>query len=358
MNSRRPRVLISYFFEDDSIPLGFACQAAFEKLGFETRGFHAQAEHPAQRLLKPANKLLKTLLCRPVDLAQGTRWHNHAFRQAELRRTVAEFRPDLLLAIRGNSFDRALIAGLKEEFGIRHCVGWWVKDPRSDDQMLRDAEIYDRYFCIHTHGYAAESGIVHLPALGIYPELYRPTGERAEDNYTADIAFVGGHSARREEFIRPLLDRRIRIYGPGWRKRKRFFDRALMRRWAGSGIWGEPLVDLYNRSRIVLNITSWDPRRLSGQNLRLLDVPATGAFLLTDHAEEVLEYFTPGREIETFASAEELKSKADFYLANPAARERIARAGLARSHALPTYETRMRALLDTIGWEGGAERAA
>jgi len=352
MTQRRPRVLISYFFENDSIPLGFACRAAFESLGFEVRGFHGQAEHSIQHLIKPANKLLKTLLFRPFDLSQGTRWHNHAYRQNELRRVVAEFRPDLLLVIRGNSFDHDVIASLKIEFAISQCVGWWVKDPRSDDQMLRDAQVYDHYFCIHTNGYSADSGIVHLPALGVYSELYRPTCERREENYITDISFVGGHSTRREQFIRPLLANQVRIYGPGWRKRKRFFDLALMRRWTASSIWGEPLVDLYNRSRIVLNITSWDPRRLSGQNLRLLDIPATGAFLLTDQSDEVLEYFAPGREIETFANAEELKSKVEFYLANPVARERIAAAGLKKSHSLPSYRTRMKSLLDSIGWKG------
>lgn len=347
---RPPRVLISYFFEPDSIPLGFACQAGFERLGFAVRGFHGQAEHGMQRVFKPASKLVKTFTGRRVDLSAGTRWHNHAHRQAMLRRAVAEFRPDLLLVIRGNSFDRELVAELKAEYGIRECVGWWVKDPRDDDQMLRDAEIYDHYFCIHRHGYTPQSGIRHLPALGVYDQLYRPLHAREESAYVADIAFVGGHSTRREEYLRPLLAHDIRIYGPGWRKRKRIFDRPLMRRWAGPSIWGEPLVELYNRSRIVLNVTTWDPRCKGGQNLRLLDVPATGAFLLTDHADEVLEYFTPGVEIETFSSAAELADKTAYYLAHPEQRERIARAGHERSRRLPTYEQRMGELLGGIGW--------
>ncbi|MDD5250231.1 MAG: glycosyltransferase [Rhodocyclaceae bacterium] len=346
-----PRVLISYFFEDDSIPLGFACRDAFEALGFHARGFHGQAEHRFYRhVLKPASKLLKALSARPVDLSRGTRWHNAAFREAELRRAVADFRPDLLLVIRGNSFDGRVLSELKAEYGIRACVGWWVKDPRSDDQMLRDADSYDHYFCIHTHGYDAASGIHHLPALGVYSRLYRPTVARSESNFVADIVFAGGHGERRERYVRPLLDHDLRIYGPGWRKGRRIFDGRLMRRWAGSGIWGEPLVDMYCRSRIVLNVTSWDPQRLGGQNLRLLDVPATAAFLLTDDTDEVREYFTPGQEIETFTTPEELRDKVAFYLARPEARERIARAGYERSRRLPTYEMRMKALLDAIGW--------
>lgn len=351
MTKTRPRVLISYFFADDSIPLGFACRDAFVALGFEARGFHGQAEHWFNRqVLKPASKLAKATLSRPVDLSAGTRWHNQTYREARLRRAVAEFRPDLLFVIRGNSFERQVIAEIKEQFGIRACVGWWVKDPRSDDQMLRDAAIYDHYFCIHTHGYDAGTGIHHLPALGIYSSLYRPVARRNESSFVADIVFAGGYGERRDEYVRPLLDHDLRIYGPGWRKGRRMFDRSLMRRWAGSGIWGEPLVDLYCRSRIVLNVSSWDPRRLGGQNLRLLDVPATGAFLLTDHTDEVLEYFTPGRDIDTFSSPDELRDKVAYYLAHPDVRERIARSGHERSLLLPTYEARMKALLEAVGW--------
>ena len=274
MNSKyRPRVLISYFFDDDSIPLGFACREAFVALGFDALGFHSQVEHVInRRFLKPASKLAKVVLRRPMDLSQDTRWHNQTHREAKLRHAVASFRPDLLFIIRGNSFDGELIAALKAEHDIRATVGWWVKDPRSDDQMLRDARIYDHYFCIHTHGYGPDSGIRHLPALGVYARLYRPMSARSEYNYLNDIVFVGGYAVRREENLQSLYDQGLRIYGPGWRKGRRMFDPGLRKAWAGSGIWGEPLVNLYCRSRIVLNVSSWDPRRLGGQNLRLFDV--------------------------------------------------------------------------------------
>ncbi|MBU1236407.1 MAG: glycosyltransferase [Gammaproteobacteria bacterium] len=54
-------------------------------------------------------------------------------------------------------------------------------------------------------------------------------------------------------------------------------------------------------------------------------IHATGAFLLTDQTEEVREYLTSGREIETIASHDELSDKAGYYLVHAEARERIAR---------------------------------
>ena len=116
----------------------------------------------------------------------------------------------------------------------------------------------------------------------------------------------------------------------------------------GSSIWGKQLVDLYNSSEIVLNISSWDSDNLGGQNLRLFDVPACGAFLLTEYSEELSEHYRLGVEIETFKTPDELRDKVDYYLKHPVERERIAKLGYERVLKLPNYETRMKEKLDQI----------
>ena len=71
-------------------------------------------------------------------------------------------------------------------------------------------------------------------------------------------------------------------------------------------------------------------------NLRIFETLASGAFLLTDHCEEIAELFEVGVEIETFNNASELKLKVEYYLVNPEAREAIAKRGyekLMKSHA-------------------------
>ena len=81
MNSK-PRILISYFFAEDSIPLGFSCAHAFGELGFDVLYFHSQAEHPFQlHFLKYVSKLCKTVLFRPIDISKGTRWDNQIYRE-------------------------------------------------------------------------------------------------------------------------------------------------------------------------------------------------------------------------------------------------------------------------------------
>ena len=58
----RKRVLISYFFGDDMIPLGESCADAFLALGYEVARFNSQVESRWQpSLLKPVNRLARGL---------------------------------------------------------------------------------------------------------------------------------------------------------------------------------------------------------------------------------------------------------------------------------------------------------
>lgn len=119
----------------------------------------------------------------------------------------------------------------------------------------------------------------------------------------------------------------------------------MLRHWRGSQVWQRDLVEVYRRSKILLNVSVWDPSKESGLNMRVIDVPTCGGFLLTDHSDELAEYMTPGKEIETWRCVEELRDKVDFYLKNDAARERIAAAGLERAAKAPTSTQRVSTIL-------------
>ncbi len=341
----KPRILISYFFGKDTIPLGDSCAAGLRELGWEVCCFNSQAESRINLFfLKYINKLVHAFGFKSFDISAHSRWGNHNFRQSELERAVAAFRPDILLVIRGNSFDAETIYNIKTRYGVRKTVGWWVKDPRATTEMLEDARIYDHYFCIHQFGYGREDRINYLPALGIDRNLYHPFSACGTSKH--NIVFVGGWSRRRQEMLQAIADLPLEIYGPGWRKWRR--KSSLRGKVKASKIWGKDLNYLYNVSKIVLNISSWDPGR-TGLNLRVLDVPATGAFLLTDASPELEHYFHPGHEIETFSSPAELREKVLFYLAHDPKREDIARNGHEKALTFEGYRDKMQRLLDVIG---------
>ena len=345
-----PRALISYFFRPDSIPLGFSCSRSLERLGWEVENFHSQVEHPLERHgAKYVNRLLRGLSGGRWSLPAGRGISNHRYRERLLEARVARFRPDLLLVIRGNSYSREFLDRIKREYGIARLVGWWVKDPRDGAEVIEDAKSYDSYFCIHRQGDAPGEPIHFLPATAVDRELYPVAKRRDGEALTHGLVQVGGYGARRHRFLAACKGLPLEIYGPGWRKGRRFLDPLLRAAWAGSGIWGDALVRLYHASRIVVNVTNWDPSLRTGQNLRIMDVPATGAFLLTDECEEVRNLFDVGSELDTFSSPEELADKARHYLANPGERETMARRGYERTLTFPTYDDRMKELL-CLAW--------
>lgn len=342
----KPRILISYFFGSDTIPLGDSCARAFESMGHEVYRFHSQVTSPwEQYFFKWISKLLRGLGCKKCDVSKNSTWGNDAARGRALIRAVQEFKPDMVLVIRGNSFSKELLQELKHTYGVKKTAGWWVKEPRDNGEMQDDATRYDAYFCIHTHGYANGEKIHYLPALGIDSTLYYPSnGPQAFEH---EIVLVGGWSKRRQEYLEAIADLPLEIWGPGWRKRGHASP-LLQAKVRGSKIWGKDLIRLYHTSKIVLNITSWETQKKSGQNLRIFDVPACGAFLLTDFAPDLLSYYNVGEELETFTTPETLVEKIKHYLADDEARIKIAQRGLQKAIALETYADKMKKVVNWV----------
>jgi SAM-dependent methyltransferase len=79
-------------------------------------------------------------------------------------------------------------------------------------------------------------------------------------------------------------------------------------------------------------------------NMRIFEVTGGGVFLLTEHHENLREYFEPGVEIETFRDEREMLDKIRHYLAHPAEREAIARRGQERCLRDYSIERRAEAL--------------
>lgn len=104
----------------------------------------------------------------------------------------------------------------------------------------------------------------------------------------------------------------------------------------------DQLPDFYPCAAINFNCTS---KQMKGAvNQRVFDVPATGAFLLTDYREQIENLFDPGSEIICYNSPEEANVLAARYLARPDERKAVAHAARQRILAEHTYDHRLRAL--------------
>ncbi|MFH1140046.1 MAG: glycosyltransferase [Pseudomonadota bacterium] len=106
------------------------------------------------------------------------------------------------------------------------------------------------------------------------------------------------------------------------------------------------LPNFYPLCRVNLNATSLQMK--NGLNQRVFDVPAAGAFLLTDRRRQLEDLFEPGREVACYESPAEALDLARYFLENPKARREMARAGRARVLAGHTYRRRLETLLATM----------
>ena len=340
------RVLISYFFGDEMIPLGVSCAEAFGALGWDVYRFNSQVESRWGRaLIRPVNQLARAFGYRRSYIGRALPISKFQFKRRMLLEAVSAFRPHWVFVIRSHEFvDAEVVELLKGKHGVEKVIGWRVDGPLDSPGLIEDARIYDAYFCAHREGYDPRSDrIHHLPVYGMDFALYRNLYVNAARPYGHELVLVGGPNPRRERLVGEVLDLPLEIYGK-WGKPARKSP-AVRRRWKARGAWGEMLVRLYNTSKVVLNVTNWDPARHVALNQRVFDVPATGAFLLTDYSPELEQHFRIGEEIACFAGPDELRDKARWYLDRDAEREAIARKGYEKALTLPTITDRMREVI-------------
>ena len=111
---------------------------------------------------------------------------------------------------------------------------------------------------------------------------------------------------------------------------------------------------MFSQSHISLGFatagdTHTTKHRLTHLRLREFEAPMSGAVYLTEHQEELSEYFAIGTEILTYIDRQDLLEKVRHYLAHPERAERIRRAGHARALRDHTWQQRFHELFNALG---------
>lgn len=75
----------------------------------------------------------------------------------------------------------------------------------------------------------------------------------------------------------------------------------------------EELSKIYSSSKINIDIEN-DKNKFI--NYRCFEITASGGFLIAPYNKEIIKYFEPGKEIETWENEDELTDKISFYLDN------------------------------------------
>lgn len=330
------RVLISGAFQDSQYRFDFFehVATAIERDGFQVERFNSFAFN---RPNGPLGKLLERLLTLPgrwlgIDkqrIRTALPWTPEGRRERALLEAVRSFRPDTLIVIRGFPHRAGTLRRCRL-LGVRSLVGWYVEGPLEPGFPETESRLYDRYYCIHTEiDPAYRERIGWLPSYGLdtlnFSRLRWPRKPQTR------IVFVGTPTERRVRFLEALRSLPLELWGPKWSK---VASLAAFHR--GDFVWGSQLNALYNDSAIVLNLASWD-RHLSGMTQRIVEIPASGAFMLTDDAPEVRELFEPGREMDVFATPQDLRLQCERYLTDATRREEIADFGHRRALRLGDF---------------------
>ncbi|MBF0626150.1 MAG: glycosyltransferase family 1 protein [Magnetococcales bacterium] len=172
------------------------------------------------------------------------------------------------------------------------------------------------------------------------PGLYRPLGLTPAD-LTVPLAKETAHR-QRAHFLRvvPCLD----AYGPeDWQRVLPHWPNVRYHRPVEQ--YGES-GRVFAASRINLSLSRIYAR--DGLSDRIFNILFAGGFLLADRQPPLVELFTDGEELATYASPGELAEKSAWYRAHEMERQRIARRGQERVRREHTFGRRLAQMLDLV----------
>ena len=127
----------------------------------------------------------------------------------------------------------------------------------------------------------------------------------------------------------------------GWKST--FSQKPFAWRWHAEISYYDQLPFFYPLSEINFNCTS---KQMKGAvNQRVFDVPAAGAFVLTDWRDQMQHLFEPEKEIIFYNSPAEVPELIHFYLNNEGARNKVIAAAQKRIFAQHTYVHRLQSII-------------
>jgi spore maturation protein CgeB len=177
---------------------------------------------------------------------------------------------------------------------------------------------YRKIYCISAHFSetlrAAGCDAEHL----MIPTAMVPLGRRKK----YDVVFVGNtKQGRMRKIVRDLgnMSCRVRVWGWGWKG-------LIPDEWYGGEYYENcRLNELYASSKIVLNDHHEDMRREGFINPRVLDVLASGGFVVSDSVLGMEELFD--RSVPTYSDSRDLRLIIERYLHDDAGREALSKRG-------------------------------
>lgn len=196
-------------------------------------------------------------------------------------------------------------------------VSMWLTPQKKSLKMFEDAEINNAMFS----------------PFGVNTNVFYPIEGIEQD---IDISFVGQPHSDRSYIINSLKEAgfNVQTFGRGWQGRQSYLE------------WKQ-VNEIYNRSKINLNLTMTSDKSIRQLKGRNFEICAAGGFQLTEEFEEIDDFFKTGfgREIMPFEGLGELIYFCDHYL-HSYDRIEIAQGGYERTLKDHTWKKRILGVIE------------
>lgn len=255
---------------------------------------------------------------------------------------LLQIEPDAVLLYQGHLFGPEHLDELRDHTMV---LGYHNDDPFGPSRSML------RYRLLHKalssyHGYhfyrdcnASEAKTFGLKRTGVVLPGYMPWVDypRRKSNHFAapDGIFFAGHCENdiRISCVENAIKRQIpiKIFGDpkSWNENATSIVKNTIGR--VHHVFGDEYREAISNSAISLCFFSKKNR--DTYTRRVFEITACAGFLLSERSEDMLEFFTEGKEAEYFSSQEEFIDKAEFYLRNDRVRRSIAKRGYERAQS-------------------------
>lgn len=274
---------------------------------------------------------------------------------------AARLRPDLVLVLDGMELPVEQIDAIRA-MGIPAAI-WLTDDPYYTDITITLAAHYEYVFtlernCLELYRSVGCSHVHYLP-FAAYTEHYRPT--LTPSQIRRNLSFIGSAYWNRVRYLRPIIGDLMAygmfINGIWWDRLPEstlFPDRIELGKWMGP----VETAQVYSGTKIILNLHRSPFEETTNNNTagilavspnpRTFEISACGTLQLVDARDDLALFYTPGKEIETYSSPQELLDKIHFYLNHEKERQEIALRALERTYRDHTYSNRLDEMLRCI----------
>ena len=324
----------------------------------------ARGEHEF-RFLDEADfiKSSRSIAGRIADRVAGRPLSGYQRLNRALVENAAAFLPDLILIGKGRWFTPAVIEAARKVSGAT-LVNWATDDPfnRADNsrELVKSIPLYDLYVCtkkdIMSDVRRAGCANVEYVRFGYKPEVHfpeAPATDEERDRFACDVMFVGGRDAHRvkyfETLVRAMPDVKLLLYGAYWER-----DRALRPYARGFAVARDYRLAV-GGAKIAVNLV----RRANRDDhvMRTFEIPACGAFMLTERSSTHEELFREDHEAAFFGSPNEFVAKVSSYLGRDQDRAGVAAAGHRKiTQGRHTYGDRLAEIIDLVRTLRGSQK--